>query len=194
MTILEEIRANNRVARMRMGQNVPDYVQLRSNPEIRMAVVPLLEKEAQAAWAAAASADIPDNAYGVEVRDKILVSHRLFYALREPDNLDKKVFESAEQLMAELQDQDVEHLAEAWQAVTEYASPALEGFSDEMLDDLKKVFETIDLSGLSGRAWWLLKAFFMTTSVEQLRAKSHLLSSIQNSIGTNDEIESIPGV
>lgn len=178
---------------MRMGQEVPDFAYLRSNPEIRMAIVPLLEREAQLAWVQAADAEVRDNAYGVEARDKILKCWTLAYALRQPDNIDQRVFESGEQLAEELDDIDVGWLGEQYEATTEYASPALEGLTDEQMSELKKVLDTIDLNELSGRAWWLLKAFLLTVSGDQLRDRSLLHTSTPSLTGTSDEPESTPG-
>lgn len=191
--ILDKIKEGNRARRMRMGQNVADFVTLRSNPEVRFAMVPLLEVEYEQAWAAAAAIDQPDNPYGTEIRDRTLKVHSLWYALRMPEDIEQKVFDSPEELAEELEDGDINQLGDEYQSLVDYASPAIDGLDDDKVADLKKAWEQIDLNGLSGKSWWHLKMFFMTLTVDQLRANSLSRSSILNSTGMSDESLFTPG-
>lgn len=190
--IIDAIREGDRAKRMRIGQGVGEYAALLTNPEVRMAIVPLREWEAEEAWSAAASVDVDNNAYGIEKRDKVLKRHTLFHALRLPGNVEERVFDSVESVGKELDDIDVDHLMDEYRRIVNYASPAIDGMTPEMLDDLKKAFETIDLNALTGKQWWLVKELFMTLTVDQLTDRSHLPSSIQSLTGKNDEGESTP--
>ena len=192
-SLLEQIREGNRIRRMRIGQNAADFVSLRSNPEVRVALVPLLEREVELAWEQAAVVDVPDNVYGTEVRDRILKRYQLYYAVRDPENIEERLFESADDLADNLSETDINHLAEQYLAMVDYSSPALDGLDDAKLGELKKALETIDLSVLSGKAWWHLKAFFMTLTVEELRASSRSRSSILSLIGRSESDVFTPG-
>lgn len=193
---LEKLKESRRIAKMRMGQNAPDFVSLKSNPEIRLAMVPLLEREYQMALEAAASYDVADNSYGTELRDRVLQVHTLFYALREPDNVESKAFPDMDAMLdpeVGLEPVDVNYLLDYYQRMVDFSSPAMDGLNDEALDELKKAFVTIDWSVLSGKPWWHLKQFFMTMPAGLPLDRSPSLSSILSLIGTNDEPESTPG-
>lgn len=196
MTVLEKIREGRRVAKMRMGQNAPEFVRLRSNPEIRLAIVPLVEREYQWALEAAATYEIPDNGYGIELRDRTLQVHTLFYALREPDNVEQRVFPDIDAMLdpeTGLEPVDINYLLEYYQRMVDFSSPALDGLTDEQMEELKKVCVTIDWNALSGKPWWHLKMFFMTIPGGLPLDKSPSLTSILNSIGRSEGLESTPG-
>lgn len=138
---LEKLKESRRIAKMRMGQNAPDFVSLKSNPEIRLAMVPLLEREYQMALEAAASYDVADNSYGTELRDRVLQVHTLFYALREPDNVESKAFPDMDAMLdpeVGLEPVDVNYLLDYYQRMVDFSSPAMDGLNDEALDELKK--------------------------------------------------------
>lgn len=193
---LEKLKESRRVAKMRMGQASPDFVSLKSNPEIRFALVPLIEKEYQQALEQAASLETADNGYGTELRDRVLQTTMLFFALREPDNATERAFSSHEQMLSEdygLETVDINYLLEYYERMVDFSSPALEGLSEEAMTDLKKACVTIDWNALSGKPWWHLKQFFMTLPVGLPLDRSPSLTSTLNLIGTSDEPESTPG-
>jgi hypothetical protein len=190
--IIEAIREGDRVKRMRIGQNVADYATLLTNPEVRIAIVPLLERESEDAWSAAANQEVQNNQYGIEMRDKVLKRYTLFHALRTPGDVEQRVFSSPDELADTLDDIDVDHLMDEYRRIVDYSSPALDGLTPEMIEELKKAFVTIDLNALTGKQWWLVKELFMTLTAEQLPDKSLSLSSIQSLTGRNDEPESTP--
>jgi hypothetical protein len=45
MTLLDELREKKRLARMRLGQDAPDIINLKTVPGVRVALVPLNESE-----------------------------------------------------------------------------------------------------------------------------------------------------
>lgn len=193
---LEAIRQSKRVARMRMGQEVADYAALKSNPEVRVALVPLMEKEYQQALEAAASWDVPDNAYGTEVRDRTLQVYTLLYAIRQVGNESERVFSSIEQMLdpdTGLEAVDVNYLSEFYTRMVEHSSPAYDGLDNEQLDALKKALVTIDWNALSGRCWWHLKGVFSTLPVGLPLDNSPSASSILSWIGRSAEEEFTPG-
>jgi hypothetical protein len=194
MSTLDEIRKNSRLTKMRLGQEAPEIVALKSNSEIRMALVPLTEKERMDSITQAARLEVPDNSMGLEIRDRYMRACDLHHALREKDDIEQKVFPSAEELMMSLEDIDINYLAEEYLMMQDFSSPAIEGMSDEALEELKKALLTIDMSVLSGKPWWHLKQFFLTLGVGQLKVKLPGSGSTSNSTTSSEsESESIPG-
>lgn len=197
MSVLEAIRETRRFARMRMGQDAPTLVKLPSRPEVRVALVPLTEGEHEQTLEAAASLQVGDNPYGIEMRDRAMQVATVFHALREPDNLSKKVYESIEQMIDDeevgLEFDDINRLNEEYAALVDFSSPSLDGLDEDKLGELKKAFEMIDLSALSGKPWFHLKMFFSTLTAEQLRGNSRWLSSMLKLIQMSEESESTPG-
>lgn len=197
MGVLDAIREQRRFARMRMGQEAPALTKLPSRPEVRVALVPLTEGEHEQTLEAAAALEVGDNPYGVELRDRAMAVATIFHAVREPDNLEMKVYQSIEQMIDDpevgLEFEDINRLNEEYMALVDFSSPMLDGLDEEKLGELKKAFEMIDLSGLSGKPWFHLKMFFSTLTAEQLRGNSRWLSSMLKLIQMSEEKESTPG-
>lgn len=198
MSVIEQIKEGRRLARMRMGQDAPEFVVLPTNQDIRMAIVPLTEREYESALSAAAAlrpepVDQPENTYGTETRDRFVSAHMLADALREPGDIEKKVFASAEELIAELEPGDINFLRDEYARISEFSSPELDGFDEERLEELKKAFEKIDLSVLSGKTWWHLKSFFSNLTPEQLAASLYGSSSTRTLTGMTENEKSTPG-
>jgi hypothetical protein len=165
-------------------------VALKSAPEVRMAMVPLTEAEHELSLAEAAAIDAPENEYGVEMRDRVLKSNHLYHALRAPEDVTQKVFNSWRECAELFELADLEYLGEEYAAMVHDSSPAFDGMDEEQLSELKKALETIDWSVLSGAPWYHLKAFFLTASPDALRASLYGRSSISKLIGMNENSES----
>jgi hypothetical protein len=193
MSLIAEIREKKKLARMRLGQEAPDIVPLQSVDGVRVAIVPLTESEFERALNAAAGEEVPDNAYGTEVRDRQLQVWTLLFAIRDPADPSKRVFETVEELKSELEWSEINYLMEMYSRTVENSSPGLDNLTDEDLDEIKKALGMIDLSALSGKAWWHLKFFLLSLTAEQLKANSFGSSLTNRLIGTNDEPESTPG-
>lgn len=177
---LQAIHESRRVAKIRMGQAAPNFVTLRSNEEVRMAMVPLLEREYQQSLDLAASMEAPDNPYGIEMRDRTLQVCTLMHALREPDDPSERVFATTNEVVDNLEPTDINYLMENYTQMIEFSSPALDGVSDEELEQLKKALLTIEWNALSGKPWWHLKQFLSTLPVLPPLAKSPSPTSTQS--------------
>ena len=191
--IYEQIKQNNRIARMRMGQEAPTLVSPPSAPEVRIAMVPLLEHEHEKALTEAASLELPDNPYGIDRRDRTLQAATLFYSLRDPEDIEQMAFPNAQKMVEVLESADINHLLEEYSSMVDFSSPSIDGITDEQLDEIKKALTRIDLRGLYGKPWWHLKQFLSTLSVDQLPGRSLGPLSIPSSMTTSDDDESIPG-
>lgn len=191
-SVREAIKEQNRLARMRMGQEAPDFVDIPSMPGVRAVQVPLLEREAQAGIIRAADIDVPDNSAGLQARNRIAIESDVWHSLREIDDPSKHVFESIDEMVGEegLDPGDIDHLADNLRILMDYSSPALDGFSDKELDDLKKVFAETDWSALTGKRWAALKLCVSILFPELLQARSLGTGSTGSSTPTSDEAAS----
>jgi len=181
---------------MRMGQDAPDFVTLPDRPSVGFALVPLTEQEYQWTLEKAAAIPAPENVYGVDLRDRTMQVSTLLFALRHPDNHEKRVFDTLEEMLdgdVGLEPTEINYLSECYQRMVDFSSPALDGLDDDQLVELKKALVTIDWNALSGKPWWHIKAVFMTLPAGLPLDNSPSLSSILNLIGMSDEETSIPG-
>jgi hypothetical protein len=186
----EKIREHSRLARMRAGQEVPEFVTIPSMPEIRCVIIPLTESESQAGIIRAAALDVLDNAAGIQARDRICIESDVWHALREPDDFTQRVFGSIDDMLEELDATDISVLADELAALMDYASPAIDGLTDEQLDELKKAFGETDWNGLTGRRWALVKMACQALFPDLLRVKSLGSTSTESSTGKNENAKS----
>lgn len=193
LSVKEAYKKHSRIARMRMGQDAPELVTLPSAPEVQFALVPLTESEHNMAIMYAASIDAPDNVLGIEMRDRAEQIHSLWQALREPNDLEKRVFDSVDEMANLLERIDLNNLGDYYLRMIDESSPSLDGLSDEDLETLKKALLSLDMSVLFGKPWWHLKGFFSTLSPTQLRVKLPGSLSTPTSTMTNDEKKSTLG-
>lgn len=166
----DKIKEANRLTRMRLGQDAPEFIDLPAHPEIRVAMVPLSERETQAGMLYAAALDVPDNTAGINARNRAAVNSDVWNAMRDPGNLDAKVFDSVDAMVDELEPFEIDHLADGLTVLMDYASPSVDGITDEMLSDLKKASEATEWSGLYGRRWAVVKLYLSVMSPELLAA------------------------
>jgi hypothetical protein len=185
----EAIKKEGRLRRMRLGQDAPEFVNLITNPEIRVALVPLTEAEYHIGLKAAMDLPAADNAQGMMYRDRWQQVTDVWNSLREPHNPTQRVYESVEQMIAELEHTDINYLSDMYLRMVEDSSPMLDGVTEEQIEEIKKACLTIDWSVLSGRAWWHLKAFLSSLTPEQLQVKLPGSLSTSNLMPTNESSE-----
>jgi hypothetical protein len=184
---IRELRFN----RMRLGAAAGRIVELPSQPEIKVAVVPLTEAEHEQCLEIVMTMEAPENMIGAMSRDRRNQNEALFRALRDPESLDERVFESREEMMEALEVQDSNFLMDILLEVSESDNPAPGEFTEEELDEVKKVLSEVDLNGLSGRQWYGLKRFLSTLGLTLLPANSLGSISTNSVIMTNEEAESM---
>lgn len=192
------IKKNSRISRMRLGQEVPHFADVPSTRHgetpTRLVIVPLTEAEHHKGLAMAAAYQIEgdENTMNIELRDRYMQCCDLFHALRDPDDMTKLAFESPLEMLGVLEAGDINHLGEEYMIMADDSSPALDGLSDEQLEELKKALEALDWSALSGRPWAHLKSFFLTLSATQLRGSLPGSFSMSNLTTRSGESESTP--
>lgn len=168
---LERLK-RNRLARMRQGQNTADILTIPSDPESRVALVPLLEGEYDECMRAAASLDVPENLAGANVMDREERRQLVCRSAREVGDYTKTVFTDVEEMMQVLEPQDVNYLYDAYVEMQMEISPSMETMTEEEIDFLKGLFEIMPWSDLSGRQVYALTRFLSTLRPEQVMDKS----------------------
>lgn len=159
MSSVREQLVQRRLDRMRLGQAVCAYVTLPSDPEIRFALVPLSDAEAENALVLAAQMDVPDNVAGLMARDHRQKIELLASSVRDPEKLDNRLYRDGNELQQELEEGDVNALYDEYLEMSEKSNPSMEGIAPEEFDELKKVLLEIPWNDLSGRSWFAAKRF-----------------------------------
>lgn len=189
--ISDAIREGTRLARMRLGQEVPEWFTVPSKTDVRVALVPLTEAETQQGVIAAASLEVVDNAAGLAARNRMALHHDLWRAMRDPQDPQQLAFDSPTEMTELLTPDDIDFFSDHLTTLMDYASPSVDGLSEKDLDDLKKAFAEIDLNVLTGRQWAAVKLCFQALLPELLQAKLFGSISTESLTGTNESDESI---
>lgn len=181
-----------REARMRQGQNAGTFANLITDPETRVAIVPLKEREHEYGYSYAATIDVDDNTSGLVLRNRAKSVADLWNACREPDNFDKKVWVSVDQMIDDLEAVDIDYLLEQFFAYTTDFSPDLANMTEESLDELKKVFGSLQLKELTGKEQAAVSICLSLLLPTRQLAKSLGSTSTESSTERTDDVEPIP--
>ena len=185
-TMREAIQEQTRLARMRQGQEVPDYVDIPSMEGVRVALVPLTEAELSRGLAYAASDDdVPESFSGAQYRSRRAIQSDLWHAVREPGDPEKRVFESIEDMVEALSPADIDYLNMHLATLMNFASPAMDGLTEEDLDFLGRAWQAIRLNELTGRQWAAAKVCLSILLPEQLQGRLSGRTSTDGSTATS---------
>ena len=185
----EKIR-ERRLDRMRAGQAACDYVTLPSDPEIRVAIVPLTEADYRNVLEKIHGMHVADDLAGSMLKDRVQAQEILVRSIREEHDLSKRVYDDVDELMEDFEVQDVDHAIDCYNEMTEKVSPSLQGISPEELETLKKVLQAMDWNELSGSSWYAAKRFLSRLSQQQLLGNLFGSTSTKPVTTTNEEEES----
>jgi hypothetical protein len=194
-TMREVIRETNRLARMRQGQEVGEFVDIPSIPDSRVCLVPLNEAELTLGleYAAAKGDSSPDSFSGIQVRSRHAIHSDIWHAAREPSDIHTRVFESIEEMVEQLDPADIDYLNMHLAALMNNASPAMDGLSVDDLDFLGEAWRKITLSELTGRQWAAAKVSLSILLPELLRGRLSGRTSTDGSTTTSESAESTSG-
>jgi len=181
-----------RLDRMRLGQAACEIENLLSEPEVRVALVPLTEAEYDICLENVSKINAAENLAGHQLRDRALTQETLLRAIREPDDLPQQMFSSIEEMNDALEVSDINYLIDMYFEMIEKSSPSIEGLTEEQIVEAKKVLNEMDWNELSGKQWYALKRFLGSLGPKQLTAKLHGYSSTKQSTGTSGLDEPIP--
>jgi len=181
----EKVKAH-RLEKMRLGQAACEITELPSDPEIRIALVPLTDSEYLLALEFADRIEAGDNVAGYRVREEAQKQAVLLYSARELSDLTVKFFENIDEV-GELMEHDVDHLYDVYLEMVANQSPSLFGLTDENFEQLKKVWQRIEWSELTGQQWYAAQRFLNSIQPLLHRANSFGSSSTKSLIETNSE-------
>lgn len=191
MGVREELRERTRLKRIRMGQEAPELVEIPSMPDVRVALVPLTEAESMQGLIRASAQNHGDNMAAAQIAAREAMLSDIWHAMRDPDDIGQRAFESVEAVKETLEPSDVDHMIDQLTVLIDYASPSLDGLSDEEINNLKKAFVLIDWSALTGRRWSALRLCLSLLLPELLQARFSSTTSTSNLTTTNGSDESI---
>lgn len=177
-----------RLERMRQGKNVCSFEHLVSEPEFRVALVPLTEPEYLNSVRVGNELQAPNNAFEMLHREEIQRLVILRHSIRNPNDLTEHFFDSIDEILSEdspLENVDVNHLFDCYLEMTHDLSPSLEGLTAEDFDELKKVWHKIEWSELSGTQWYAAKRLVNSIWPNLLRASVPGSFSTSSSTPTN---------
>ncbi len=177
MSLSEKIR-ERKLDRMRAGQAVCEFVTLLSDPEIRVAIVPLTEAELESCIEAAANIGMQnDNTLSLEYRERVQTREIVYRAVREDHDLSKLAFESSSAMAALLDAADINHVFDHYLEMVDRSSPSIDGVPEEEFENLKVTLQAINWNELSGKQWYAAKRFLSSISTMLLRDSSFGSSS-----------------
>ena len=177
---------------MRMGQATAEYVQLISDPEIRVALVPLTEAEFQESFTDAAKIVVGDNVAGLMVRERRARVQQVWRSCRASGDLSEMMFPTFEEFRESLTTADIDVLMDIYEEMTHELSPQIDQISPEELELLKKALAEMDWSVLSGRSWYAAKRFLGSLSEQQLMDNLPGSSSTMTLTGTSEREQLTP--
>jgi len=131
--------------------------------------------------------DVPESISGAMSRDRRTQNEVLLRAIRDPDNLDQPLFANFEEMTELLEIVDIGSLYDAFLEMSESVNPSPGQYTDEEVDEIKKVFLEIPWNELSGRQWYALRRFLSTIGKTLLPANSHGSISTKSVIMTNED-------
>lgn len=184
---IKELRFN----RMRLGQAVGEIVSLPSEPSISFAIVPLTEAEHEQALQVITDMAVPDNIVGAMRIERRSQSEGLYRALRNPEKLEDRAFDSWQEMIDSLEIGDINVLHDTLMEISETDNPSPGEFTEEELDEIKKFLAGVDLNAQSGKQWYALKRYLSSLGQTLLPASSLGSTSINSLTMTNDSKESM---
>lgn len=177
----------NRLMRMREGQAAGELVQLHTNPEIRMVLVPLTDGEYLHSLKMADMEEAGENAAGFLLRDRVQKQCLLMYACRELDDWTARVFSSVQEIQDTLEASDVDALYDEYLEMIQQVSPSLYMMEEGEFESLKVLWQKIRWNELSGMQQYAAKRFLHSIQGALLQGNSYGSHSTLKSTGINGE-------
>lgn len=179
----------NRLAKMREGQAAGEIVDF--DDEGRCVIVPLTDGEWLKALSLADQLVTEGTEAGFLAREEYLKSAVLLFACREMRNYEEFFFNTIEEVQT-LGHHEITRVHDEYLEMVAAASPPFLAMSDEDLEALKKVWEQIEWSELSGRQWYAARRFLNLLNPASRQGNSFGLRSTR-SLTTKSTDESFAG-
>lgn len=174
---------------MRLGQEVGYKFYLLSQPEVEVTMVPLTEAENYQCIETITMMEAPESIAGAMLRDRRNANEIMFRAIRNPEKLEETAFASMDEMMELLTHADITHLFDAYLEMSEEVSPSIGSFTEEEIEEVKKVLAAVELKDLSGRQWYALRRFLSILGPGQLPASlpGSTLTSLSTLMSENEK-------
>jgi hypothetical protein len=178
---------------MRLGQSSATIESFVTDPEQRVALVPLTQGQYIVSLQIAGAMPLDDNIATRVARDEMQRSEVLAVSCREVEDLAKPYFENGE-AVRELDAHDINHLWDCYMEMVAEVSPHADGLTEEDFSDLKKALQSIEWSELSGPQWYAAQRFLNSIRPLLLTGNVPGFSSTSRSMRTSDEKDSMTNV
>lgn len=178
-----------KLERLRLGQATCEFTELLSDPDTRIALVPLTEGEYSISLAEADKCLAGDNPAGLSLRDETQRQLVIFYAARQMGNLEIKFFDDVREVL-ELDAHDINHLYDVYLEMVAMNSPSMMGMSEDDFLALSSALPKIRWSELSGPQWYAAQRFLNSIRPHLLTASFSGSPSTMKSTETKPPQES----
>jgi len=175
---------------MRLGQAVCDYVNLLSDDEIRVCIVPLTEADYLKVLEKTNDVDAADDIAGMSLRERVQAQEICVRAIREEHDLTKRIYNDVTEMLEDFEVADIDEIYDRYREMTHKSSPSLEGIPADEFVEIKNLFQAMDMSALSGRSWYALKRFLSTITPSPLLDSLPGFTSTNSSTTTSESSES----
>lgn len=168
MSTINEYR-ERKLERLRLGQASCEVTELVSDPEIRVALVPLTEGEYSTSLNEAEKLGLSNTPAAAVLIDEIQRKWVIFFATRVVGKLEQKFFEDFSDV-DELEASDVNHLYDIYLELVANSSPSLMGLGEDDFNSLKALLPRIAWNELSGPQWYAAQRFLNSIQPALLQA------------------------
>jgi hypothetical protein len=165
---IDDYRAR-KLERLRLGQYACEVTELVSDPETRVALVPLTEGDYTNSLHEAEKLGVSSSPTGAQLVDEIQRKWVIFYATRVVGHLETKFFDDFADV-DELDAADVNHLYDIYLELVAQSSPSLAGLSEDDFTSLKALLPRIAWNELSGPQWYAAQRFLNSIQGNLLQA------------------------
>lgn len=183
-----EAMKDAKLARMREGKNAGEIVELVTNPEIRLVIVPLSDGEWLKSLKYADDVEAGENAAGIVLRDEVQKKAILYFACREMSDWEKPFFHDYSEV-EDMDYSDIQHIYDRYLEMVAQFSPSFFMLDEEQVDELKKVWQRIEWNALSGRQQYAAMRFLNSIREDLLAGNSSgSLSTLKSTMKSDTEI------
>lgn len=159
----------SRLAKLRAGKGAGTIEEFIDDPDIRVVLVPLTDGEWLKALEIADTLDVGNNPAGVAARDEMQKTAMILFSAREVRDWEIPFFNDISEVSA-LPDHEINHLYDCYLEMVAVNSPALTLLDEEQWETLKKVWQQIEWSELSGQQLYAANRFLVSIQEKLLQA------------------------
>lgn len=168
MSRIDEYK-ERKLERLRLGQAACEITAIPSDPDIRVALVPLTEGEYSNSLYESEKLGTSATPAGAALADEIQRKYVIFYATRVMGELQVRFFDEFADV-DELDAADINHLYDVYLELVAQSSPSLMGLGEDDFTSLKALLPRIAWNELSGPQWYAAQRFLNSIQPNLLQA------------------------